>query len=171
MSIERSDRIYLTYLEASQKFDYFVAGVGLALVGYLGARFEAVPIGWNPSTIELGAIAALLASAVAGLKRIETNVTLLGVMHKRLYEEEAAGALTGAAGGGGPGLNKATGEVLSLAELLYKAKYHEVGAEVIAETLRELARWSVFWYRARNTLLLLGLGLLVLGRIAIGYAL
>ena len=170
MSTERSDQAYQSYIEALQKFDYFIVGVSIALVGYLGAALRPIGLGWNPATIELAAIASMLLSAVAGLKRIEANVSLLGASQKRLYEQEAAGALKSAALQGGPALNKGTGEFLSPGDLLAKAQYHEVGAEVVAKHVGRLERWSGRWYRARDLFLVLGLALLVLARLLAAYA-
>jgi hypothetical protein len=79
--------------------------------------------------MELASLLCLLLSAIAGLKRIETNVTLLGAMQKRLYQEEAAGSLTSAAMAGGPALNKSTGQVMWPGNLLSRAQYHKAGAE------------------------------------------
>jgi hypothetical protein len=165
MSTERSDQLYAHYLEAAQKFDYFVTGVSLALVGYLGQALHPANIGWNPATIELLSIVTLLGSAVSGLKRIETNVTLIGVSHRRLYEQEAAGSAASAALSGGAAINKSTGEVFSAAQLVYKARYYQVGAEVTKEKLDKLATESGRWYRVRNASLIVGLGLLILSRI------
>ena len=76
-----SDALFGQYLEAQQKFDYFVTGVAIAMVGFLGARFEPTAIAFNPSTVELGAIAALMASAWAGLKGPRKNNSLDSWIH------------------------------------------------------------------------------------------
>jgi len=169
VSTERSDRVYFSYLEASQRFDYFVVGASLALVGYLGSAYSPARLGWNSATIELAAIALLLFSAIAGLKRIETSLTLLAGMQRRLRAEETAGTMAGVATSGTPALNKATGEILWPADALEKAQRHKVGAEVIAKKLDSMPEWSGRWYRIRNLLLILGLALLVLARVSEPY--
>ncbi len=169
MGTERSDKAYAAYVEASQKFDYFVVGLSVALVGYLGAGFRAVPLGWNPPTVELAAIAALLLSAIAGLKRIESNVTLLGTSQRRLWEQEAAGGMKSAAMGGGPALNKGTGQVLGSAQLITEAYRHQIVAEVMTRQLEQIAQQCDRWYRVRNFLLVFGLALLVLARLLVAY--
>jgi hypothetical protein len=168
-STERSDNIYTQYLGALQKFDYFVAGVSLALISFLGSAFHATRIGWNPATIELSSLLTLLISAIAGLKRIETQFTLLAMMHRRLYEQEAAGSLVKASVGGGPALNESTGEVLSYSQLVYGSHYHRIGAEVAKEKLDELVDRSSVWYRVRNLTLILGVALLILARLSQAY--
>ena len=169
MSDNRSDKLFASYLEASQRFDYFVVGAAVALVGYLGARFAAVRLGWNPATIELASLGSLLAAVVCGLKRIETYVEVMKLNQKRLLEEESVGSLTSAAASGAPALNHSTGEILGPGQLMYKAEYHKVGVEVLSEMLDKEAKWSGYWYRARDFFLVLGLLLLVLARVAQAY--
>jgi hypothetical protein len=169
MSTERSDSIYVQYLGSVQKFDYFVAGVSLALMGFLGSRFQASRIGWNPATIELSSLLTLLVSAIAGLKRIESQFTLLAMMHRRLHEEEAAGSLAKASQAGGAALNESTGEILSYSQLVFGSQYHRIGAQVIKERLDKLANRSGEWYRVRNVTLILGVALLILARLSQAY--
>jgi len=164
MSTERSDRVHAQYLEALQKFDYFVAGLSLALVGYLGQAFQPTEIGWNSATIELLSIVLLLISAISGLKRIETNVTLLGVSHLRLYAQEVAGTAASAAATGGAAVNTSTGDFLSPDQLARDAQEHHAGAEIAKKKLDELTTKTMRWYRVRNTCLIGGLGLLVIAR-------
>jgi hypothetical protein len=146
-----------------------MVGVSLAMVGYLGARYIAAPLGWNPETIELAAIGSLLFSGISGLKRIETYLTFLSLMQQRLREEEAAGALTGLGSSGTPALNMATGEILLPTEALTRAQYHKAGAEVAEDKLNSIRQSVRFWYRVRNFLLMLGLALLILARVAVAY--
>jgi hypothetical protein len=46
------------------------------------------PLGFSPFTIELAAIAALVAAAIFGFRRIEQNIGLLWQTHQRLEWEE-----------------------------------------------------------------------------------
>jgi hypothetical protein len=169
MPTERSDSMYVQYLGAVQKFDYFVAGVSLALISYLGSTFHATRVGWNPTTVELASLLTLFVSAIAGLKRIETQFTLLGIMHRRLYAEEAAGSLAKASAGGGPALNESTGQVLSYPELVHQTYFHQLGAEVVKEKLDRMVVRSGAWYRVRNFALMLGVALLIAARLMAAY--
>ena len=161
---ERSDQVHAQYVEAIQKYDYFVAGVSLALVGYLGRAFQPAHIGWNAATVELLSIVALLVSAISGLKRVETNVTLLATSHRRLYEQEAAGATASAAASGGMAINRSTGDVSSPAQLAQDAQSHYTFAQVADEACERLKTKTGRWYRVRNRSLWAGLVLLVLAR-------
>lgn len=157
---ERSDRTYWSWLESATKFDYFVTGLAFALVGYLGADLE---VGVGLGLLEPIAAVLLLGSGVAGLKRIETTLQVLKFMHRRLAEEESAGALMGA----GPGtlLNHSTGEVLSPEEVRQKYVMHRAGVEVIGEKLERESDRSGFWYNVRNGLLVLGLLCLIASKV------
>lgn len=118
MATERSDKIHDSYQESSEKFDYFIVGASFALLGYLGAQYRSTALGWNPSTIELASLITFLLSALAGLKRVEVNVMLLELTHRKLYEGEMAGAMVSGAASSGPALNEATGKVMSQSEMI-----------------------------------------------------
>ena len=169
MATERSDRVYEWYFDATQKFDYFVTGISLAMVGYLGSTFTASPLGWNPSTIELASIASLLGSAIAGLKRAESSILMLAGTQKKLREHESAGAMAGIVSSGQAGLNTETGEFVTPEQAAKRLDRHKAGATIVAGHLDTAAKWAVRWYHARNFLLVLGLALLLLARIAVAY--
>src|SRR6187455_2199979 len=153
MTEHRSLEAYSLHAEASQKFDYFVAGVAIALVGYLGSRFEPQPIGWNARTIEMAAIVLLLVSAFCGLKRIETTVRLFAVQFSRLETSESAAAYNRAALGGRPGVDTVTGELVTPALAVERARPHAAGAEAAQGVLDRRATNSQRWYLVRDWLL------------------
>jgi hypothetical protein len=49
-------KIFDSWREASQKFDYFVAGLIGALVAFIGQSFKAVQLGLNAGTLELASL-------------------------------------------------------------------------------------------------------------------
>jgi hypothetical protein len=164
MTQERSDYLYDRWLEGSQKFDYFVSGVTLALIGYLSANTAATALGWNASTLQLASLAVLLLSAVCGVKRLEAVVATLAVMQHRVHVEESFRQHTEAAVAGGPHVNVATGEVLTGPDL---SKRTEELSQRAAATSGPQGEWIArtnLWYRCRNWLLIAGLSLLVIGR-------
>jgi hypothetical protein len=59
------------YREASQRFEYFILGVSVALVAYGGKTLETEKLGINPYTLEVAALLLFTASVVVGFKRIE----------------------------------------------------------------------------------------------------
>ena len=85
MSDDRSKMLYQAWQQASEKFDYFVVGAAGALVAYVGQHVQPTRLALNAGTLELAALALLLGAVVAGLKRIETSVTLLRMNSQLLH--------------------------------------------------------------------------------------
>lgn len=171
MSLERSDKVYESWLQASQKFDYFVAGVCLALVGYLANAFNPAPVGANASTLELGGVLSILLAAFAAFRRIEAHIRMLRLMHQRLFRQEAAGALTSAAATGESLINKSTGDIFSAEHALELARSHSEIANNADELIEKRKGAVEFWYVARNWLLLFGLLALVAAKVLAAYGL
>ena len=163
------DNAYSNYLEASQRFDYFVAGISIAIVGYLGSRFTATPIGWNASTVELASLISLLASAFSGLKRVQTIVYLLKSTQQHIREVDSAAAFTEAATAGQTAIDYAAGQALSARDLAVRGETHRGNAESYKKLQQDLgvltSRWSLF----RDRLLIFGLSLLILARLVAAY--
>ncbi|HSS50357.1 MAG TPA: hypothetical protein VLX28_15580, partial [Thermoanaerobaculia bacterium] len=90
MGEQTSTKTFELWLEAAQKFDYFMTGLTAAIVGYLAPMLQPKRLGWNPQTVELLALILLLAAVLAGLKRIEASVCVLSVGVARLQQGEAA---------------------------------------------------------------------------------
>ncbi len=68
---EYSAKAYDNYREASQRFEYFVLGLCVAVVAYAGQTLQPERFGSNSSTVEIGAILLLIACVALGLKRVE----------------------------------------------------------------------------------------------------
>lgn len=169
MSTDRSDTVYGYWREASEKFDYFVTGLALALVGYLGADMNSVRIGVTPEGMQAIAAVLLLLSAGAGLKRLEVSVAIYKIMHMRLYSEESAGAIGAAAAGGGTLYNASTGAYVSPEHAAYQYHYHRAGVQVTKEQLDGLVASATRWYSVRNGFLMAGLVVLVSSRVLPAY--
>jgi hypothetical protein len=120
----------------------------------------------------LFSLVLLLVSAYCGLKRVETTVTLLGLMHRRLYTEEAAGTMVGASSRGTVGIvNESTGEVLSAAEAMWRASAYGKAREHVKERLTRLTEDAGRWYLWRNRLLFAGLAGVIAARVLLAYGL
>jgi hypothetical protein len=166
MSTERSDRLYFSWRDAQDKFDYFVAGVSFALVAYLVPQLDAEHSAISSAAwIETAALASLLFGAYAGLKRLEATVTALGVNYDRLRAQESAGALSAAAISGSMVINRSTGEVMSSVSAFQRAASRFSAAESVNPQLDRWARKAERWYKLRNWGVMLGLGLLILARV------
>lgn len=169
MTTERSDAVWDAWRDSSDKFDYFVTGLALALVGYLGADLEPVRLGLNSATVEVASVLSFLGAAITGLLRIETNVSVLGATQRRVYLEEMAGSMTDAALKPGTHLNTATGEVMTAATASLRAQAATQAAGKVGEKLETEADRSEHLYTARTWLLSGGLVLLIVSRILPAY--
>jgi hypothetical protein len=169
MSTDRSDRAYGYWLEAAQKFDYFVTGVCLALISYLAGTLKATPIGFNSSTLQLLSIISILMAALSGLKQIEATVTCLAAMHRRLYREETAGVLMGAATEGRPILNRKTGDVMTAEDAILRAHSSKEAVQSLTTSQDKWIASANRWYKWRNRLLLIGLSGVIISRTIAGY--
>jgi len=156
-------------LEASQKFDYFVTGVCLALISYLAGTLKPSPIGLNSNSLYLISLICLLAAAVFGLRQIEATVTLLATMHKRLYREESAGTLVGAAAEGRSLVNRQTGDVFGPKEALLEARAARNSIPFLEQSQDKWVASASRWYKWRNRLLLIGLSGIIISRTVAGY--
>jgi hypothetical protein len=169
MPTDRSDQVYFRYLATAEKFDYFVLGIAVALVGYLGADLEVSKLGLSTSGLEAIAAGLFLVASISGFMRLEANISLLKVMHRRLYSEESVGALADAASSGKRVLNTSTGVALNPMEAARKHLWHRAGVEVTEDMLDSIQASSSFWYSARNGALLLGLLLLLISKVLPAY--
>jgi hypothetical protein len=168
MMTQRSDAAYSFWRESSERFDYFVTGLTGALVAYVGQTIQAHRIGTSPESVELLALVVLVASVMLGFKRIETNVEIFKLMHKRLYNEESRGNLLSTFQGK-PVINKSTGDVMGPAEVLQQAQEHQLHVEAIEEVTNKLIKESGQLYAWRNRTLVAGFALLVGSRILPAY--
>lgn len=111
MSVERSDKVYESWRQAVEKFDYFVLGLTGALCAYISQKYVPSKIAVNPGTLELVALLVLVFAAIVGFLRIEKTMTLASLNHQYLRAKEERGSLISA----GPGtlMNQATGDVFT----------------------------------------------------------
>jgi hypothetical protein len=78
MSTERSDALFKSWRESTEKFDYFMLGVLGALCAYVAQGYKPARIGINSGTAELIALLLLVLAAVLGFRRIEaTNQAII----------------------------------------------------------------------------------------------
>lgn len=165
MGTKRSDKAYEWWLHETTRFDYFVLGACLALVGYLASILEPARVGLNAQTAELVSISSMLAAAFAGFKRIEALVVAFKLSHDRLYALEATGALRKASQNPGRSLNTETGDVMTPQEALREAHRQSERAQQFEDMHASWASGAARWYVVRNTALLFGMASLVAARV------
>jgi hypothetical protein len=165
---ERSLIAYEHWRESSQKFDYFMTGLSGALVAYIAETYSPQRIGWSPNSIELLSVFLLVASLVAGFKRIDYNVGAFKIMSQKLDAEEKLGSLT-ASMSNAPVLNVLTGEILTFTDIESKRAYY---TQVISFSESKLKTWtdrSFKAYRLRNYLLVMGFSAIITSKIWLAY--
>lgn len=155
---ERSDNMYEAWREASEKFDYFMAGACMATAAYFAQHIRPTPA-WPPSpslSVEYFGLLALVASAGFSLMRLEYWIVSLRLQHQRLHSSEKRGALMEVARTG-PAVNVATGDVIDPSSAVHMARNHEqLVAEADSLIKRSQAKTQRF-YNLRNWLFILGL--------------
>ena len=148
MTIERSDKLYESWRQATEKFDYFMLGLTGAICAYIAQKYVPSKLGLNPGTLELGALLLLVFAAVSGFIRIEKTMALTHLNHQWLRAKEEKGSLI--ASGPGPVMNEATGDVFSpeMKKQLIVEKSRTIPA--IKRKIESTGSQSTFAYRARN---------------------
>jgi hypothetical protein len=169
MTSPRSVTVHGYWLDASTKFDYAVTGVSIALVAYVGAQTETVRFGFTAGGFEAAAILLLLGSAMAGFKRLETNIETLRLNAEMLRHSERAGESMAALSQGGGMFVSESGELVDAATLNRRAELGRQVAAAAEGALDRAATSSKRWYRMRNWLLWLGLGALATSRVLPSY--
>ena len=164
MSIERSDKVYETWRQAVEKFDYFILGVTGALCAYISQVYKPAQVGLNPGTLELLALLLLVASAVAGFRRVENTIQVTSLNHRYLRAQEERGVLISKANSGYL-INESTGDILSPDMV---ANQIQVATEVIPALRTQLDRArnaAESSYGIRNVLLFVGFSVLVASKV------
>lgn len=157
---------YAHWLQATEKYDYFIAGLAAALAGYVGQNLPPVRLGLNAGTVETLAVACFIASLVCAAKRIETTAHLLRLQSEGITLAEEQRQTEGDT----IVIDAKTREPLSpvvVAERLQKLRDLREALERV--TGRVKPRVSSL-ATARDLLLVAGLLVLVLARVWSGYA-
>lgn len=164
---ERSLKAYEAWREESQRFDYFLLGLIGALAAYVAQQMKPEPLGVSPFTIELAAIAALVAAAIFGFRRIEHNIGLLRQTHQRLEWEENLSSLVENFRGNPVRTN--LGDVLTPDQVESRAAQLRSAIQKMNELQEASAKASGANYLRRNVCLLVGSLLVVAARVAQAY--
>lgn len=78
---EATNLLFLHTREAAQRFEYFLLGISLALCAYIGQSVKPEKLGFSAYTVEILSIAVLIASIVAGFKRVEAMIATSSLNH------------------------------------------------------------------------------------------
>lgn len=152
--------------EAAQRFDYFVNGVAIALVAYVGQNFSTAPRAlFSAATFELLALGLLLAAVIAGLKRLEGIVVHIGLNYGQLTAEEMVNLLAKGIQSGGIAIDPDTNNPVPIAKVEKDRDDWVKRAKTAAKKMQELGQRSIILYNTRNWLLLVGFVMLIGSRV------
>ena len=147
-----STMLYQLTRESALKFEYFVLSLTLALVGYDGKALVAQKLGINAYSVEVGALLILVASLGAGLKRIEAMIETSGINHTFLTTQEKRSKLMKSK----PVFEAFTGAPLTESEKEIALVDLRRAEEMLSKRMDEEVAKSLWWYRVRMWLLVLG---------------
>lgn len=140
--------------EAAQRFEYFLLGVSVALCAYVGQTVKPEKLGFSPYTLEVASIVVLIASIVAGFKRVEAMIATSSLNHDVVDLQARRAKLVG----GEAMFREKTGTAVTPAERasaisdMTKVLQEQQGA--LDEAVAQGRRW--YWWR--KFLLAVGFG-------------
>jgi len=167
---ERSLIAHSHYRDEASKLDHVVLAVIAAVTAYGAQSLSPRPFVWTLSAynIELLSLVALLVALFSAFKRVETTVEVLRLNFGYLHSLERRGKSMQLVHSAAPGLNVETGDVYTPAQAQAEAEAMDRRAEEFRPQLEKMQNASLFWYKTRNRLFLLGLCLLIASRILLG---
>lgn len=168
MPTERSDKVYETYRQAVEKFDYFILGVTGALCAYISQVYKPAQVGLNPGTLELLALLLLVAAAVAGFRRVESTIQVTLLNHRYLRAQEERGTLISKANGGHL-VNESTGDILSPDMVAHQVQLASEAIPALSTQLDSARDAAERSYGTRNALLFMGFSALVAAKVWSAY--
>jgi hypothetical protein len=82
-----TDKLFYHTRESAQKFEYYLLGVTVVVLGYEGKMIIPERLGANSYTIEIIGIFILVLSVVAGFRHIESMIATSSLNHEILSRE------------------------------------------------------------------------------------
>lgn len=168
MTTERSDKVFESWRQAAEKFDYFILGVTGALCAYISQVYKPAKLGLNPASLELFALVLLVGSAVAGFRRIENTIQVTSLNHRLLRANEERGILVSKASNGAL-INESTGDILSPHMVVQHIDTVTQSIPELRQQLKIARSAAEYSYRVRNALLFVGFSILVIAKVWSAY--
>ncbi len=167
MTIERSDKVYESWRQASEKFDYFVLGLTGALCAYISQQYVPSKLSINPGTLELLALLILVFAAIVGFFRIEKTMVLSRLNHQYLRAKEERGSLMSA----GPGtlMNHATGDVFTPDKVQELIQEKSIQIPIMHSHIEQVGDTAQRAYHVRNWSILIGFLMLLVAKVWSAY--
>jgi hypothetical protein len=144
------------YREASQRFEYFILGVSVALVAYAGKTLEPEKLGLTPYTLEVAAVFLLIASVVLGFKRVEQIIHVHSANVRLISFQERRGSMAKAFFEGRDQIIPHTGELWKPADMKKEIEELDRVIPILDQQINETNSKLSTLYGWRNWLLVCG---------------
>src|SRR5437016_14429043 len=151
---EYTAKAYDNYREASQRFEYFVLGLCVAVVAYAGQTLRPERFGLNSYIVEIGAILLLIACVALGLKRVEKIIAFHAANLRVLEFKERRSALAKFVLEGGSRVNPETSELWRPDDMKKQIAEFDKIIPGLEKSLSDLNDALVRLYSWRNWLLI-----------------
>jgi hypothetical protein len=169
MTTERSDKLYTTWRDSTEKFDYFILGVTGALCAFISQTYKPVKIGVNAGTLEVIALLILVFAVIAGFRRLEKTLLITAINHQELHANEARGGMVANLKPAQNILNQATGQIYSPEAAATRIAALTKSIEQLQQQVAPVERAAERHYHVRNYLTLIGFLLVVAAKVWSAY--
>jgi hypothetical protein len=141
---------------ASQRFDYFVLGITLAVCAYAGQTISPQKFWSVPYAIEVASVISLIGSAFCGFRHLEKKIRMDGLNHRILDAHEKIGKIVHhqvVRGDEEQFINEGTGDIWSGADLIKEKDEIEKALSKFYTEINRVFTESQRLYNWRNGLL------------------
>jgi hypothetical protein len=166
MSEQRSIISFEHYREGEQRFEYFITGISTALCAYVGQTLQPQKFGFNAYTLEVFALALVVASIILSFKRIELRISLHRLNHALLHMGEVRGVLVSNPQGF---MNELTGDASTAAMIQKRVQQIQESVPITEKNIKTAQAKVLKYYHWRNWLLLCGFLGLFISKILVPY--
>ena len=157
------------YRDASQRFEYFILGVSIALIAYAGQALIPQKIGPNAYTVETSGILLVIAAVLISLKRLEKLICGLQITVRLVDSQDHRALLARAFIEGGDRSDFGRGELWKPDDMKKQIEEYDKIIPHYEKTIEEINVVVFRLYRLRNCLLVCGFLILFAGRILEAY--
>ena len=168
MEYNEIEKAFEKWHQSSQKFDYYITGFTGGLCAYIAQSYKATPVSISPNTLELISLLVIIASVVAGFKRIESQISIENLLAKLAFTKGEIEKYCQDPGDLGL-LNQTTGKVVNPEVVKINLESLRNSRTKIDSKLQNSGDNWELWYSIRNWSLLCGFLLLVASKVWYAY--
>ena len=153
------------YRDASQRFEYFILGVSVALIAYAGQALHPQKIGATAYAAEIMGILLIIAAVLISFKRLEKLIFGLQMTVRLVDSQEHQALLAKGFIEGGNRQDLGRGELWKPDDMKKQIDEYDKIIPDYEKTIEDVNVTAFRLYRWRNRLLMCGFGTLFVGRI------